>query len=244
MTPFTSRKILTSQTVGERLAKIRQGNNLSLVDVARQIGIKLVYLEAIEAGLYGELPGDIYALEFIKAYARYLRLDGAVVGREYASERQSQTSKSAAWLKPRQELSHYAPAFFKLGVAALAGLAVFFTGNAVLIFLAPPRLEVFSPVAYYEAKDSRILLSGQTAPAAHLFVNNQELPVDPSGAFSEVFHLPPGLTLLKIKAEDSQHRQRLAYRTIIVPAVTALANESMLGQVAGASTTREILLSK
>lgn len=233
MTPFTSRKILTSQTVGERLAKIRQGNNLSLADVARQIGIKKIYLEAIEAGLYNELPGDIYALEFIKSYARYLRLDGAAVGREYAGERASHSQKIAN--------RHYAPALLKLGSTLAAGLILFFAGRAVLSLLAPPKLEVFSPVAYYEAKDSRILLSGKTAPAARLFVNNQELAVDASGAFSEVFHLPPGQTLLRIKAEDGRQRERVAYRTIMVPELTALASEAMPGQVAGASTTKEQL---
>lgn len=243
MTPFTARKILTSQTVGERLAKIRQGSNLALADAAHQIGIKRVYLEAIEAGLYNELPGDIYALEFIKSYARWLRLDPAALARAYLKERAEQSLRPEKLLKPRPGWGGPSRPLAKIAAWALAGVVIFYALSRTASVLRPPGLEVLSPAVYYTAADGRVLLSGQTTPSSRLFVNQQEITLDESGAFNEIFYLPPGLTLLQIAARDQYGRETMAYRTIRVPErgqARLLAPErSDGGQVAGASTTKE-----
>lgn len=239
MSLFTIRNILTSQTIGERLAKVRQGNSLTLGDVARALGIKRQYLEAIEVGHYADLPGDIYALEFIKSYARALRLDADRAAEEYRRERESERRRQAPSRRftfifaPKQGRRRKISLFFlRLGLV-LPALALFFYGiNTLFRVVLPPRLEVFSPSPYYEMTGSLIAFSGQAAPGSRVFINSQELPVDESGAFNETFNLAPGLTLFKITARNGTAREQSVYRVVRAGG----------GQVAGASVKRVNLI--
>lgn len=237
MVKFISKPIITTQTIGERLTKTRQGSALSLSLVARRIGVKENYLVAIEAGRYNELPGDIYALEFVKAYARLLRLNERDVIREYLAERAAGSGAVKAQAASDRKRERWADRVreYQAGLAkclvALAGLTVVAVGlNFVRGAWQPPRLEVFSPTAYYETIGSLVVLSGQTAPGSSLFINNESVFVDERGAFNETVNGPAGVSLFKITARDSAGRERVVYRTV---------NIKTGGQVAGASTTRE-----
>ncbi|MDP1709716.1 MAG: helix-turn-helix domain-containing protein, partial [Candidatus Komeilibacteria bacterium] len=222
------------QTIGERFIKTRQGSGLTLLNVAREIGIKERYLAAIEAGQYNELPGDIYALEFVKTYARFLHLNEREALREYVAERQviiasrlrenrrARIKRIVHWLS-RQHLF-----FGKLALGALVFGFIVYVSSWVRIAKAGPKLEVFSPTAYYEATGSLVVLAGQTSPSSDIFINNEEIFVDDRGAFNEAINVLPGVTLLKIVAQDGQGRRQTVYRTI----------RSLGGQVAGASIIR------
>jgi len=62
-------------TVGQmlRAERIRQG--LQIADVAEQLRIRRVILEALEDGRNRGLPGNTYAVGFVRSYARLLDLD-------------------------------------------------------------------------------------------------------------------------------------------------------------------------
>lgn len=228
MVRFISKPIITTQTIGERLAKIRQGSALSLALVARRIGIKENYLSAIEAGRYNELPGDIYALEFVKAYARCLRLNERDAIREYLAERTALPALKASRIG--NDWSWLSWVRLVKGLVALAGLAAFMVGVTLArSAYLPPGLEVFSPAAYYETTGSLVVLSGQTEPRADIFINNQPVFVDERGAFNETVNVPAGVSLFKITARDGAGRERAVYRTV---------NIKTGGQVAGASVER------
>lgn len=57
--------------------------NLSLLDVATATRIKASYLEALEQGEYGLLPGPAYVTGFLKNYASFLGLHPDDVVQEY-----------------------------------------------------------------------------------------------------------------------------------------------------------------
>lgn len=219
MVRFISKPILTSQTTGERLAKVREGGGLTLPEVARKIKIKTCYLEAIESGRYNELPGDIYTLEFVKTYARFLRLDSAEVVSRYVIERERYTPKAA-----KKERIHHWPkpaGVIKTVFSLAASGAVVYGLILSRALMLPPRLEVFSPAVYYESTGSLVVLSGQTEPGSRLFVNNKELKLGEQGDFNETFNVAPGLALLKISAQDKRGRIATLYRTVRTGAVVA-----------------------
>ncbi len=60
---------------GAMLRQQREALGLDLTDVAAALRIKPAYLEALEAGRPDELPGAVYAIGFIRAYADHLGLD-------------------------------------------------------------------------------------------------------------------------------------------------------------------------
>ncbi len=61
--------------IGQRLQQARQQNQLSIHDVSHRLKLRKQYLEALEAGDWQQLPGDAYAIGFLKQYARLLQLD-------------------------------------------------------------------------------------------------------------------------------------------------------------------------
>ena len=75
-----------------RAARQRLGWNLP--DVAAGLRIRLVYLEAIEDGHLSELPGNAYAMGFVRTYANSLGLDPDEVARRFRAEAQEVTQKT------------------------------------------------------------------------------------------------------------------------------------------------------
>ncbi|MFN4283256.1 MAG: helix-turn-helix domain-containing protein [Alphaproteobacteria bacterium] len=88
-------------TIGDDLRAARQARGEDLQDIAAQLRIRFVYLEAIENGAFDALPGPTYAIGFVRAYARYLRLD--------AEEMIARFKEEAAGIDAPAELSFPEP---------------------------------------------------------------------------------------------------------------------------------------
>jgi cytoskeletal protein RodZ len=67
-----------------RASRLRVGEDLR--DVSDILCIRYLYLEAIEECRYADLPGNTYAVGFIRSYAEHLGLDGDEVVRRYRVE--------------------------------------------------------------------------------------------------------------------------------------------------------------
>src|SRR6516165_10235027 len=78
--PFAAR------SAGGELRQRREALGLDLADVAAALRIKRPYLAALEAGHPEQLPGAVYAIGFMRAYADYLGLDGGEVLRRFKHE--------------------------------------------------------------------------------------------------------------------------------------------------------------
>jgi cytoskeleton protein RodZ len=57
-----------------------------LADVAAMLRIRPSYLEALECGRLNQLPGNVYALGFLRSYATALGLDAEEVARRFRAE--------------------------------------------------------------------------------------------------------------------------------------------------------------
>ena len=238
MSGFVARPIILNQTLGEKFKKIREGSRYSLREVARRTGIKEFYLECIESGQYGDLPGDIYALEFIKKYARFLSLEEESVIEQFSQEKsvhqfeKDNVSKIhfPSWVRKPKNFFKFLPlrviAFSAVGVSAL--VSVFALVGAVE---NKSVLEIFSPQPYYKTQDSKIILSGNGGEDSRIFINNHIVKTKENGDFREVLNLPIGTNLLKISSVDSNGRETEIYRTIVV-------KQGFIGQVAGESQAR------
>jgi len=74
------------RTVGQLLRETRESYGSDVERVAQALRIRASYLEAIEAGSYDQLPGPVYALGFVRAYAVHLGLDGDEAVRRFKLE--------------------------------------------------------------------------------------------------------------------------------------------------------------
>jgi cytoskeleton protein RodZ len=78
-----------SPQVGALLRASRERVGEDLRNVSDDLCIRFLYIEAIEECRYDDLPGDTYAIGFIRSYAEHLGLDGEEVIRRYRMERAS-----------------------------------------------------------------------------------------------------------------------------------------------------------
>jgi cytoskeleton protein RodZ len=74
------------RSIGQLLRETREGFGSDLNRVATALRIRAAYLEAIEEGRYDQLPGAVYALGFVRAYAAHLGLDGEEAVRRFKLE--------------------------------------------------------------------------------------------------------------------------------------------------------------
>jgi cytoskeletal protein RodZ len=73
-------------SIGSVLRSTREQAGLELRDVATVLKIRHVFMQAIEAGRYQELPGAAYAVGFVRAYADYLGLDPEAIVTRFKDE--------------------------------------------------------------------------------------------------------------------------------------------------------------
>jgi cytoskeleton protein RodZ len=72
-----------ARELGAMLRELRLAHKRELDEIAVELRIRPNYLQAIEAGRYGDLPGSTYALGFVRAYADYLGFDPNEAGRRF-----------------------------------------------------------------------------------------------------------------------------------------------------------------
>jgi cytoskeleton protein RodZ len=66
---------LRERAPGAALSAARTAQNLSLIDVARQLKLSVNQVAALEAGEFERLPGPVFVRGFVRNYARLLKLD-------------------------------------------------------------------------------------------------------------------------------------------------------------------------
>lgn len=115
-----------------RAARLRLG--WSLEEVAQGLRIRMPFLEAIEEGRVGDLPGAAYAVGFVRAYATSLGLDPDEVSRRFRAESQEVNRKT--------ELSFPAPVPERgvpAGAVVLLGLILAIGAYAAWYRFSPVR---------------------------------------------------------------------------------------------------------
>lgn len=73
-------------TIGEQLRAAREGQGLSLAEVAERTRVPTRHLQAIELSDHAGLPAPTYSAGFVRAYARLLGLDGQRLSQEFRAE--------------------------------------------------------------------------------------------------------------------------------------------------------------
>jgi cytoskeleton protein RodZ len=110
--------------VGALLRRRREEIQQDVEDVSRQLRIRSAYIRAIEEGRFQELPGNAYAIGFVRAYADYLGLDGGNVVSDYRDEL-ARRSRQNDLVWPTEGGESRFPGGAILGVCQLLGLAIY-----------------------------------------------------------------------------------------------------------------------
>ncbi len=155
-----------------RAARLRLGWNLA--DVAAGLRIRLPYLEAIENGRLSELPGNAYAVGFVRTYATSLGLDPDEVSRRFRAEVQEVNQKTRlSFPAPVPQRGVPAGAVVLLGILIAAGAYVGwyrYTGSdetrATQLAAPPPeRLAALAPQPQTQSPQVASILPSSPPPS-------------------------------------------------------------------------------
>ena len=175
-------------------SRLRLGHDLRFV--AETLHIRFVYLEAIEAGRYEELPGAVYVVGFIRSYAEFLGLDSEEVVRRSKAEVAAQSVTSElVFPVPMPETSIPGRSIVLVGVIvsllAYGGWYASTTNEGLsveMISPVPERLREKSkimepeaklePVAVEQAKELASQVAQSVTPTAQEVVESTQKPAE------------------------------------------------------------------
>ena len=113
-----------SADLGKLLCATRMRLGKDLQRIADVLHIRYNFLVAIEDGRYEDLPGQAYAIGFVRAYADHLGLDGDEIVRRYKEESAGLKQKSAfEFQMPASDSA--LPSGTLLLIAVVAGMVIY-----------------------------------------------------------------------------------------------------------------------
>lgn len=218
---FAKRTMTASLTLGQRFQQLREETGLSVEAVAAKLHIAAKYVRAIEDGRYVDIPGLVYARQFVRLYADYLGLQADTAMERFDHEYRvvSKTSRLPRPLPPaRVSTEHpWLRRHFRFVLASLivAVVLAYISWQAYRLF-TPPRLLVTEPPTDITTSQNQIRVSGQTEPNVTVAINDQAVAVNASGQFSESVDVSAGLNTLRITAAKKHSQPRVITRQVLV----------------------------
>ncbi len=218
---FTRRPLAAGATLGDRLRSLRTDANLALEDVAKQIHVTPKYLVAIEESRYRDLPGLVYARQFIRRYADALQTDVDMAMGIFEQEYTVVTRTGPAsrpLLTPRVSTEfHWIRRHARFLLAGLAvTVVVVYLGLQVVQNFVPPQLTVIAPTKDITTKELSFTIRGTTDSDATVTINDQDVQTTSKGIFTEQVDLHEGLNTLNISAIKKHSSARVVTRRILV----------------------------
>lgn len=190
--------------LGKLLCATRMRLGKDLQRIADVLHIRYNYLVAIEDGRYEDLPGQAYAIGFVRAYADHLGLDGDEIVRRYKEESAGVKHKSAfEFQMPASDSA--LPSGTLLLIAVVAGMVIYGAWYSIagsdrsaveLIQEVPDRL---AAIADPNSIQAALPVTAGEPPAAETATVTDAAPAENSGGpaapvETAVAALPPALT--------------------------------------------------
>lgn len=110
--------------VGEWLRQQREALGYGLPELAAGLRIRQHYLEAIEQGRWGDLPGQAYTVGFLRTYAQTVGLDAGAILQRFKQDSAGQDQAQELYF-PEPVNESRVPGGAVLLIAALLGLLVY-----------------------------------------------------------------------------------------------------------------------
>ncbi len=209
---------MISQTLGEKLKKIREGEGLSIRSTALHLRIKDAFVVALESGRYDQLPGEVYIRNWLKGYATLFKISEKDLIDCYEHEKvKSRYSVVNCFLSPRHETKTPLTQQLRRLIFFIACFSIIgYLGYGVYSLVSAPPLEVYEPLDHVVSRSTTLHIRGKTSPHSKVLINNQEVATSPDGTFDEPIEVSYGLNELIVRASSTRGKTRVVRRTILV----------------------------
>lgn len=196
---FSVSQLSGENPLGRTLRQAREAKGLRLVEISRQLKLPARYLEAIEAGLWHELPGGSYARLFVRTYATSLGLPGDELLRQYPVPVQAQSVSTPPQPAHLPRVAYGRRTLLLLGATVI----VVYLGSQAWQVLQPPQLVLASPADTLTTFSPVTTVAGVTRVGTKITVNGAAVEVSGGGRFAIEVALSPGLNTIAVVAQKS-----------------------------------------
>lgn len=228
---FTTRKVKTTETLGEKLEEAREEASLSLDQLSKKLNIQKKYLENLESGKYSELPADVYVKGYLKSYADCLGINYGELLKLYDRERGIE-EKINNFQEKKKDIFHsvpivITPKMLQISAIVLVILGIFFyLWYQVSGLSRSPDLSLNNPIQDKTVTESTITIVGSVELDSSLTINEQPIHVDSDGNFKESIGLQEGVNVLKVTASNRFGKQTTIERRVMYEPTVSLAQDN------------------
>lgn len=222
MNQFTEKKIFfDSETVSEQLRSRRQELGIKLDKIAKELGINLKYLEALEKGNFYLLPAGVYGKNFLREYALYLKIDYRPLLKLFEEETALSNQKQQQELFSKQVVrAHYFLAVPKIVknfvLMFVVMVCLFYLGYRLRQIVSVPSLVIQSPVDNLITKAQSVSIIGVADPETQLIINGESIVSDIEGRFNKRVDLKKGINIISVTAQKKYGRSLTVKKQILV----------------------------
>ncbi len=227
---FTTREVKLTETLGEKLKKVRESLKLTFDDVEKSTKIRKKYIKALESGDHNTLPPDVYVRGFLKSYAKILGLASQKVLALY--EKEQGVLKNIKKVKKIDNTTNFkspkiiiTPRTLIIFIAILGVLGIVsYIGYQVTILGAPPKLTILSPKDNSTIKKNFIDITGKVDQGAEIFINGQKVNISEEGDFKVNVSIgQKGVNAIKILARNPKNGRTTEKTTNIIAEIPEVA---------------------
>ncbi len=207
------------RTVGQILKEEREKRFYTLDEVEKTTKIRKELLEALEQDNWAKLPPPTFIQGFIRNYCKFLAVEEekvlAIFRREF-SDKKNPPQILDALSNPLDKKR-----FFLTPPRVFSGLVI---GMLVVFFsylwfeyrflMGPPFLEVIEPKGEQSIEIESVKVKGKTDPEAKVTVNNQGIPVDIKGNFSQELKVSESVNVIVVTATSKNGKITKIERTV------------------------------
>lgn len=216
---FNRRTIANNETLGQQLKRQREQMRITLEDAAANLAIKPEYLAAIERSDYKALPSRVFVKNYVHNYTKFLKLNWVTVEpllerelKVYEVQPDIPTLKRHLTKEPLRVFRVVALVGVIFLVVAVGAYFSFEIGNII----QPPELELHDVPTTVPADQHFVTIAGQTAPEAIVSINDQIIPVQADGQFSQVMSVQTGSNVFKVTSQTKRSRPNNQFLQIFV----------------------------
>lgn len=252
-------KATSTKNLGTLLKQRREELGMSITQVVESTKMRAEFVSALESGDYAVFASEVYAKGFLRNYSQLLGLDTQKVYAVYRRENSKQSAERKPITEDETDLTRsealkrkiqvtiddsFARWFTRkgLGITAmimLGGLTVFYLISQVNALLAPPYLELTTPVEVTGEYTGELKLaattfqiSGRTSPQTLVRLNADPLPLRAGNEFIST-EIPIGedKTIVEITATNQFGRSTKIKLDISRAGTSVATNQKLDGLV-------------
>jgi len=224
MKVFIRKQVTSEKSLGEILKEERTKNHFSILYIAQVLKIPSRHLKSLEESQYSELPSEVYAKNFLKAYCKFLKLDSKICLEKFNIElvafQKIGISKIDSQLPPEQTTRWsflITPKLVKaLAIALVLVISFTYLGVKIKGIFSPPSLVVTSPQVDMVINDLHIEITGQVEIGSNIMINERQVLPDELGFFEEDINLKEGINIIEITAKKRYSKEARVERIIQV----------------------------